>query len=186
MGRADLGLSDIKRAQELDPLAGVIAANRGMVHAARGEYDQAIEVLTTTINLNPSWWGTHNWLGIVYVGAGRNQDAVTTLEKAVELNRSHYTLANLAYAYAVTGRHDRAREILKEIEAQHAAGQRVALQMAIVHAGLGDREAALTWLERAHTDRTTILPFIRWLPMLQSVRGEPRFREILRKMNLPE
>lgn len=185
-GQTDLALADIRRGQELDPLSGIIAANLGMVHVARGEMDQAIEILQRTIELNPSWWGTQNWLGVAYLGAGRKEDAVKTLEKAVELNRSHYTLGNLACAYAATGQQDRARALLKEVEAQHSAGQRVALNLAIGYAGLGDRDAALTWLEQASADRTTVLPMIRWLPMFRDIRGEPRFEAILRKMNLPE
>ncbi len=184
-GNGDLGLADIKRAQELDPLSGIITVNRGLIHVARGETDQGIDVLKKTIELNPSWWGTHNWLGIAYLTVGRNDDAVKTLERAVELNRSHTTLSNLAYAYAITGQQERARDLLKELEAKYASGQRVAFQIAVVDAGLGDKDAALTWLERSFADRNTLLPSMRWPVMFKSLHGEPRFKEILRKMNLP-
>jgi eukaryotic-like serine/threonine-protein kinase len=185
-GRLDEALEQIKRAQELDPLSGIIGNNIGAVYIVRGESDAAYAAMNKMIEVNPDWWGNYNWLGMAYLEFGRQAEAVKLFERSVELNRSHTTLGNLGFAYAVNGKRTEAASILADLEDRYSKGQKIAFNIAGIHTGLGDRDRALEWLEKAYKDKSSILPIVRWYPHFKTLRGEPRFKDILKGMNLPE
>jgi eukaryotic-like serine/threonine-protein kinase len=185
-GRLDEALQQIKRAHELDPLSGIIGSNMAIIYLVRGDEDATYTTLNKMIEINPGWWGGHNWLGLAYLEFGRKDEASKSLEKAVELNRSHTTLGNLGFAYALNGKHAEAKSILAELEGRYSNGQKISFNIAGIHAGLGDRDRALEWLEKAHEEKSSILPIIGWYPHFKSIRGEPRFKDLLKRMNLPE
>jgi eukaryotic-like serine/threonine-protein kinase len=185
-GRLDEALEQIKRAQELDPLSGIIGNNLAIVYLVKGDANATYATLNKMIEIDPGWWGGHNWLGMAYLEFGRNAEAIKALEKAVELNRSHTTLCNLGFALAVNDKPAEAKSVLAELEGRYSRGQKIAINVAGVHAGLGDRERSFEWLEKAYEDRSSILPIIRWNPNFKPLRNDPRFKDLLKRMNLPE
>ena len=185
-GRLDEALEQIKRAEELDPLSGIIGSNMAIVYLVRGDENATYATLNKMIEINPAWWGGHNWLGLAHLEFGRKDEAVKALEKAVELNRSHTTLGNLGYAYALNGKQNDANAILTELEDRYSTGQKIAFNIAGVRAGLGQNDEALKWLEKASDEKSSILPIIRWYPHFKPLRGEQRFKDLLKRMNLPE
>ena len=185
-GQYDRALAEIKRAQELDPLSPAISANVGMIYMIKGDAGAALAQFNRIIELNPNSWVGHHWLGVAYLRFGRKQEATAALEKSVELNRSLVTLSPLGYAYAVSGREKEARAILDELRELYAKKQATAYHIAGVYTGLGEREQAFEWLEKSFQDRFSLLPIIRWHPQFEPLRDDPRFRDLLRRMNLPE
>jgi tetratricopeptide (TPR) repeat protein len=189
LGRLDESQVEMKRAQELDPLSLVINANLASIYSDRKEVDLAIEQCRKTIELAPDfgqgWWG----LGIFLRQKGLLQEALAALEKANQLyGSSPYALGDLGNAYALSGDKVKADEVLSTLKGFLQRGYTVNYEIALVYLGLGDEEQALHWLGRACDDPDEIADvkfsnFIndfRW----DSLRPDPRFRLLLKKMHL--
>ena len=185
LGRHDEALAHIERARQLEPTSLIINANVGWCHYLARRYDAAIEALARTLELDPNFAVAHGYLGQVYLEKHMYVEALAGFEKAVQLSRkSPGALAFQADAYAVTGQKDRARKLLAELQAL-ARHQRVApYHFAVVYVGLGDKEQALVWLERSLDSRDARLTNLKVHPRFDSLHGEPRFQQLLRRMGL--
>jgi serine/threonine protein kinase/tetratricopeptide (TPR) repeat protein len=189
LGRLDESLAEMKRAQELDPLSQVINANLAAIYSDRKEVDLAIEQSRKTLELAPDfgqgWW----MLGICLRQKGMLQEAVAALEKANQLyGSSPYALGDLGNAYAASGEKAKALEVLSTLKGFLQRGYTVHFEIALVDLGLGDKEQALEWLARACDDPdekldvkfSNFIVDFRW----DSLRPDPRFRLLLKKMHL--
>ncbi len=185
-GRLDEFLAEIKRAHELDPLSGIAGVNVGIAYVLKGDVNAAVSQLNRIIELDRNWWAGHTWLGLIYLKVGRNEEAVPLLKKSLELNRTNRTLGFLSFALASTGKRTEAMAILKESEELYAKGESNAFHIAGMYAGLGDKEQAFSWLEKAYEDRTGELVRVGWHPQFDSLRDDPRFKVIRKRMNLPD
>jgi tetratricopeptide (TPR) repeat protein len=186
-GRKDEAFAAIKRAQELDPLSRIIGINVGIIYLNRNDTDAAIKQFQDTMALDPGWWSAHHWLAVAYLKLGRNPEAIAELEKAIELsNRSSWPLAFLGYAYALTGKRTEAVAMQRELEERYPKREAVAVQIAAVLAGLGEKDAALTWVEKGAEDHSGEVPRIIWYPPFDALRGEPRFKAVVRQMGILE
>ena len=143
-----------------------------------GRLPEAARQLQKTLELDPDLLQAHSYLGEVYLREGRNDEAIPEFQKAKDNG-------SLGYAYAVSGRPGEARRVLGELE--HLAAQRYVspLDFAVVHAGLGQRDQAFSWLEKAYDGRVPRLSGVRVDPRLVSLHADPRFADLLRRMNLP-
>ncbi|MBA3351576.1 MAG: hypothetical protein H0U23_03975, partial [Blastocatellia bacterium] len=187
LGRPDDALAEIKRAQELDPLSLIIGLNVAVMYMNKNDDNSAVAQCRATIELDPKWWGSYHWLGVAHLRFGRNQQAVSELQKGVELsNRSAWPVSFLGYAYGITGKGSEAKAILTELEEKYPKREATAMQIAAVHMGLGDKESGLKWLEKASQDRSGELVRITWYPPFDSLREDSRFKDIIRRMGLPE
>lgn len=109
------------------------------------------------------------------------------MEKAVELtNRASVLLGNLGYVYAVSGKRTEANAVIKELEANYARKEAVGQDVADVYAGLGEKDKAFEWLEKDFQARNGRLAEVRWQIAFEPLRDDPRFKDLLRRMNLPE
>ncbi len=109
------------------------------------------------------------------------------MEKSVELsNRSSASIALLGDAYAIKGMRSEALAILKELEDKYAKHEATGKDIASVYAGLGDKEQTFAWPGKALQDRSALLPRITWYPPFASLRDDPRFKDIVRRMGLAE
>jgi TolB-like protein/Flp pilus assembly protein TadD len=186
-GRLDEALAEIKRGQELDPLSGIIGGNVGIAYITKNDSNSAAAQFKKMIELDPNWWGGHFYLGMAHLKLTRNDEATSELQKSVELsNRSSWPLGVLGYAYAITGKRSEALAILKELEERYPKRAAIGIQVATVYAGLGDREQTFSWLEKAVQDRSGELVRIKWHPPFDSLHDDPRFKDLVRRMGLPE
>ena len=185
-GKLDEALQQISRAYELDPLSGIIGSNVAIIHIVRGEEEKAFAQLNKTLELNPNWYNSHYWLGIANVRFGHSTEAVASFEKTVELYKSHITLSCLGYAYAAAGREADARRILVELEDMRKKRQASSFYVAALHSGLGDNDKAFELLEEAYRDRDGLLVRVRWFPPFESLRKDARYKDLVRRMNVPE
>ena len=137
------------------------------------------------IELDPNYADAYDVLGQSYL-KGRNAEAIANLEKSVEIsNRAANYLADLGHGYGVTGKHPAALAIAKELEGKYARKEANGRDVAAVYAGLGEKDKAFEWLEKDFQSKAD-LTFVRWEFVYESLRDDPRFKNLLKRMGLPE
>jgi TolB-like protein/DNA-binding winged helix-turn-helix (wHTH) protein/Flp pilus assembly protein TadD len=178
LGRFEEDVAERTRALSLDPLN--LAANAGLGDALGrwGRLEDAERQLQKTLDLDPDFAQAHQYLGYVYLRESRSAEALAEFRKA-GLD------GGVGYALAVSGRHDEARRVLSDLEGKASRGYVPALEIAVVQAGLGDREQAFLWLEKAYAEHSPLLSGIRVDPRLAALHGDARFGDLVRRMNLP-
>jgi tetratricopeptide (TPR) repeat protein len=187
VGRPDEAFREIKRAEELDPLSLVIINNVAENHLDRGDLDAATRETQRLIGLDPGFWPGHQTLAIVLVKQGRYADALTEVQKSVELaNRSNAPLALLGHVYARMGRQSEAEAVIKELEKRYADKQADGRDLAVVYAGLDDKNKAFEWLEKSFKDRGVFLVFLKLEPLLEPLRSDPRWSDLERRVGISE
>jgi serine/threonine protein kinase/tetratricopeptide (TPR) repeat protein len=187
VGRNDEAAVAIKRAQELDPLSGVIAVNVSRMYQLQNNHDASIKNSLKIIELDPNFGPAYEYLALSYVKQGKNAEAIAAGEKSVELtNRSGIALGDLGYVYAVTGKRAEAMAVIKELEGKYARKEAVGQYIAPVYAGLGDKDKAFEWLEKDLEARDGKLAEIRWQIDLETLQDDPRFKDLMKRMGLPQ
>ena len=178
LGRLDEAMIHRKRAQELDPLSLIVRANLGSLFYVSRQYDRAIEQFQKIIEMDPNFAPAHNRLERAYLVKGMYEEAF------VELKKANGGGAQLGYAYAVAGKKAEAQKILDELQ-QLAKQQYVKpLSFALIYMGLGDKDQAFRWLEKTYEEHPTTLDHIKVDPEFDSLRSDPRFTDLLRRMKL--
>jgi TolB-like protein/Tfp pilus assembly protein PilF len=185
LGDFDRGIAELKRAQQLDPLSLIIYADLGASFVAARRYDQAIAQLRKTIEMDPNFYFAHWNLGEALELKGQLQEALDEYKKAAELNDDPFVLGLLGHAYANLGQRHEALKKLEQLQ-QIATRRYVSgYTFALVHTALGEKPKAIDDLERAYRDRTDIT-MITVDPMLDPLRGDPRFEALVRKILAPK
>lgn len=184
-GHFDDALTEIKHAQELDPLSSIIGINVGINNLLKNDPNSVIEQNNRIIELDPSFPRAHEDLGFAYLKQRRYEQATTEFQKAVELSASTSNfLSSLGYCYAVTGKRAEALQILKELEEKYAKREANAQYLASVYVGLGDKDQAFAWLEKDFEQHSGILPRITWWFSFEDLRSDPRYADLVRRMGL--
>jgi len=179
-GRLDEAITQLDRAVELDPLSLPLQANRALLDYFAGRYADAAsrlrEILRTDSTDVTAKWG----LGLVAEQQGNPDESIAILEpiSGNSLNRK----ASLGHAYAVAGQTGRGRSVLGALRSAAAQSYVPAYYFAVVYAGLGQRDEALRYLERAYEERSTVLAYLRIDPRLAPLRNEPRFIALARRL----
>jgi TolB-like protein/Flp pilus assembly protein TadD len=182
-GRTEEALASARRAQELDPRA-FHGTQIGWILFQARRYDEAIRELRTALTIEPKDPMALWFLGFVLIGAERFDEAIATLERASSLSdRSSAVLGVLVGAYARAGRRAEALRILDELHRRRQRGYVPAAAFLNAYLGLGDTEEAFAWLERAAEERSNIMQFLKVHPFFDSLRGDPRFADCLRRAN---
>jgi len=188
MGRFAEAQTEMDRARELDPLSPYFHVGTVWPAYFAGQYDQAIAQLRRIVALNPDFPNAYLNLGWAYARQGMNEEAIAALHKARSLNLNENewwaTIAYLGHAYAKAGQREGAQKALAELQELAKRGQGSEYGLAIVYAGLGEKDQALAALERAYQMRSTYLPLLKVEPFFDSLRSDPRFTDLLRRMNL--
>jgi TolB-like protein/Flp pilus assembly protein TadD len=186
MGRLDEAMAAIERARELDPLSPRIKANVGLFLYLTRHYDEAIKELSKTVKLEPSHARTYDYLEWAYQQKGMYKDAVQAAQKAASLRgESPEWVAGLGRAYERGGIRAAKRLELERSEAPSSRGYPRGEDIARLYALLGEKERALEWLERGSEERTVMPIYLRFDPQLDPLRSDPRFQDLLRRMNFP-
>jgi tetratricopeptide (TPR) repeat protein len=177
-------IDEAKRARELDPVVPDRRAGLGEAYLIARKYDLAIEELRQVVARYPEGTLGYHFLGVAYEQKGLRSEAISALEQSVKLSRDPLYLAALAHAYAVFGRRQDAEKILAELQ-QSAKREYVSpYTIAVVWIGLGNKEQALAWLEKAYVDRSFHLVTINSWPWFDPLRSEPRFQNLVRRIGL--
>jgi tetratricopeptide (TPR) repeat protein len=183
-GRMDEAVAEAKRAEDADPLSLMTSSIAGRTLYFARRYDQAIEQLGKTLEMDPNFYPTHLFLGMAYEQVARYEQAIAECQKAFSLSGDALAHGPLGHAYAITGKRAEAQKVLAELKDLSKRRYVAPFGIAIVYVGLGDKAQALEWLEKTHEDRSFWLTWIKVDPRLDSLRGEPRFQALLRRMGL--
>jgi tetratricopeptide (TPR) repeat protein len=191
MGRLDEAAVEIRRASELDPLSLFISADLSAPLFFARQYDRAIESLRETLEMDPNFALAHVRLGGAYEFKGMYEEAIAEYQRAMELSGSSADkpgmAATFAGIYAKCGRGDQARDILNRLKEQSQREYVSPCHIAEVHAALGEEDQAFEWLEKAYDARSSGLRFLKVSPFFtDSLRLDPRFADLLRRVGFPE
>ncbi len=189
VGRADAALPYAIRAQELDPMPN--PGELAFAYFMARQYDKAVELYRKALERKPDNAHAHILLGEAYVAKGMPAEGVAEMQKGLALDVSlaktperwdRYPL--LAYAYAVAGRRDEALKILDE--QKRLAKQRYVspYNFAVIYTGLGDKDRAFEWLTKSVEQRTLPIFRVKSRPLFDPLRSDPRYADLLRRMNL--
>jgi TolB-like protein/Tfp pilus assembly protein PilF len=185
VGRVREAVAEAQRAREVEPLSGVFSANViWKLYLAR-QYDQAELEFRKLSGWVPNWTGEYI-MASVYLQTGRQQEAIAVLQKAAA--DSHCSLLELMYlghALGVSGARAEGQKVLEEMQGLSQRRYVPPDYFAVVYEGLGERDLALQWFEKACAERSIngwILPD----PQLDQIRAEPRFKNLMRRMGLPQ
>ena len=188
MGRSDEALAERKLAQELEPLSLTINFELGLAFYHARSYDQAIEQLQKTLELDQHFPAALNYLPAAYEQKGLYSQAIAEFKKSIPLiaaSESTLSKAGLGHVYGVTGRKSEARAVLTELKQTSEKEYLPATSIALVYAGLGEKEQAFVWLEKAYEQRAFHLQWIKLEPRWDSLRSDRRFADLVRRIGLP-
>jgi DNA-binding winged helix-turn-helix (wHTH) protein/TolB-like protein/Flp pilus assembly protein TadD len=178
-GRLEEALDKLKRAVVIDPLSANLNTTLGVTLYRLHRYEESLARLKQTVKLDPNLFRTHWALGLVYTQMGQHEAAITALQRAVELsNNGPLMQAALGFGYATAGRRAEADQVLEQIRQVQPPRRGTAYWVAAVHLGLGDRDRAFEWLEKARQEGAYRLIIID--PIFDSLRADPRYAALLR------
>jgi len=184
--RDDEAISHVRRAQELDPVDPFIAANVAFTYYNARRYDEAEAEAHKALELDSLHFVPHWNIGLVRSARGDYDAAIAELELALDLaGGAIEPLPGLGFAYARAGRRAEAKEVLRQLKDMAETDYVAASYVALVYAGLDENDLAFEWLERAYQERDILLLWISF-PLFDSLRPDPRFRELERKIGLTD
>ena len=187
VGRLDEAISQIRRAEELDPLSPIINSNVEWVLYLARRHDEGIAHCRKTLEIDPSFFATHKYLGLLYVQKGMYEQAIDEYQKAKDLSPDDYHIvALIGHAYALSGHRDKARAALLQLKEIAKQKYIQPWSIAMIYTGLGEKDQAIAWLEKAYEDRSSYMVYLKVEPMLDSLRSDSRFADLLRRMELPQ
>jgi eukaryotic-like serine/threonine-protein kinase len=187
MGRIDEALTEVKRARELDPVSSGVKANVGVVYYFGRRYDQAFDELNGLLEKEPDFQTAHWGLGLVYEQKKMFPQAIAEFEKAGGLKEGGpNTISSLGHAYGVIGDKTSAQKALNELKTSGKAGILAPYALALVHAGLGDKDQAFDSLEKAERQKITLLVYLKMDPRFDNLHSDPRFHDLIRRIGFPQ
>ena len=181
MSRWDDALKEIEKARELDPMSLPISTDVGFTLYYSGKYDAAIESLRGTLERDPTFPLAHLWLGRAYEEKGMYGEAVAEFEK-VQKALPDWPVATAAtgWVYGRWGKTSDARRVLTTLVEQSKHHYVSAYAIGLVHAGVGDKDQALEYLNLGLKERTNWMVWTAIDPRWEPVRSDPRFQQLLR------
>jgi tetratricopeptide (TPR) repeat protein len=181
LGPRDSALVEMRKAMESDPLDPLWPAWLASLYWSRGRFDEAIAEARKSLELNPDFaWGL-SLLGRAQASQGLYREAIAAHERAASLNPEFRW--QLAYTYALAGRTGEARRLVAELEANPTGMNLWGLPMVL--AALGEKDRAITWLQREFDRRYPYAPWAGQNPALAPLRDDPRFQSLVARLHLP-
>ncbi len=183
-GRTAEARAEIKRAQELDPLSLIINTLVGWISVLTRDYERALEQARKTVELDPNFPRAYWVLGLAYEQKGVYGEAIAAFQKGFALSGDYEFLAWLGHAYASSGNRREAEKVIAQLNemAQHRYVS--SYDIAAIYAGLGEKERALDWLEKAYDEHPRFLVDLGVEPKLDALRSDPRFADLVRRVHL--
>lgn len=185
LGRNQEALEQEKRALDLDPHSSVVALGIGIELICLGKYREAVAQLEGGAEKDPNFAAFHFFNAWAHERLGEFDQAINEAKRAEEmLGGPNPTRLNLASIYARTGKRDEAAKLLEEVQSDSSQGYIPPTLFAMVKFQLGERDEAISWLQRAYREHDSMLLYFREWPWLAEFRSDPKWLEIERKMGL--
>ena len=187
IGRRADALAEIAKSNELDPGPSSAMTESAAYYQLR-DYQSLVEASRRGIVSSPNEWTEHYNLGVGYEGTGKLLEAISEYQKAIEIsNGDHDATASLAHAFAVIGRRAEAEKILHDLERKSKSGYVSPYRMATIYAGLGKRDKAFAFLERAYQERSLDISWhLKADLRIDNLRSDPRFQDLVRRVGYPQ
>jgi len=186
MGRYEEGCTELKRAIRLDPYSSVFRFGLGVVYNRARRHDQASEQFEKAIELDPNSPQGHWGLGLTYLYNRMYEPAIAEMRKGLELSQEATVgVAFLGQAYAAAGCENEARKILEQLKEPSKHRYVTPYLVGRVFAALGKKEDAFRWLETGYRGRDAWMVSLKTEPQFDGLRPDPRFDDLLRRMNFP-
>ncbi len=183
LGRFDEAINAARKAYELDA-ANAAALGRALYHARA--FSEALPWLQKALERTPESAVVHFYIGMTFAHLNRFPEAVTTMNRAIELAGDQRWRTHLAHVYALAGDRQQAEHLVKDVMAKTPEKNYPRPDFAAVYAVLGDKERALTWLESAYEARPSDLTEMKAEPDFITLRSEPRFQRLASRLGLPK
>jgi len=188
-GRRNEAIAERKRALELDPLSLIINFELGVAFYYAHDYDQAIDQFHKTLELDQNFLPPHVFLPAAYEQKGRYEEAIAEFKKGIPLTRGSewsLTKGGLGHLYAILGKKTEALTLLDELKQLAAREYVPPTSVALIYVGLGEKDEAFVWLEKAYEERSFQLQWLKVEPRWDSLRSDPRFANLMRRIGLPQ
>jgi len=186
-GRRTEAMAELAKSRELDPGYSFDNTESAAYYQSR-DYQGLVEASRRAVASNPNEWPVYYFLGVGYEGSGKRAQAIPEYQKALEMSDGDPDpTAALAHAYAVTGRRAEAEKILHELERRSKSVYVSPYIIATIYAGLGDKDRAFGFLEKAYQERCwDIAWFLKADLRIDNLRSDPRFQALLQRVGLPQ
>jgi TolB-like protein/Tfp pilus assembly protein PilF len=185
--RWDEAIAEVRKAEELDPLSMVVLTNVGWTLDLSNRTSEAVAAYQRALALDPDYIQAHWRLSDAFVRLGRRDEAMRQIETVAALSRrSPSSLAWLARLYGQTGRRGEARALLDELLSLSARRYVSPLSIGFVYFAIGENDGGFEWLEKAYAERSNGMVYLAVDPYLEPWRGDPRYRDLMRRVGLIE
>jgi serine/threonine protein kinase/Tfp pilus assembly protein PilF len=183
LGRFQQAIAELKRSVELDPLSLLNNRVLGQAFYNARQYEQAIEQLRKTLELDPNFTGLHQLLGQAYLQKSMYKEGIAEIEKELAVfPNGTGALSQLGYGYALEGKRAEAQKVLDQLNERSKQRYVSPANRAAIYAGLGEKDKAFEWLEKGFEERS--IGAIKVNPVYDPLHSDPRFADLLRRMNL--
>jgi TolB-like protein/tetratricopeptide (TPR) repeat protein len=184
MGRDSDGISELRKAESLDPLSLIISADIADALCVARRYDEAVQQSKKTLEMDASFAVGHFELGQALVQRQLYDQAIAQFQRAIKLSgRSGAFESNLAHLYGILGRKEEATKMLEGLKARYDKNPSVAADIALIYVGLGDQDQAMMWLNMAYEARFKASILLH--PVFDPLRSDARFMDLLGRIGLP-
>jgi serine/threonine protein kinase/tetratricopeptide (TPR) repeat protein len=191
--RFDQAVAEGRRARELDPLSLLVNLHLGRIYLLAGRWDRALRQAQRLTEIESNFVGAYWHLGAVHLHRGMHEEALEALQQALALSENQIAIANLGATYGLLGKREEALNVLNQLLEMRERQYVTALNIARVYSGLGDKDKAFEWLERAYEERDGGLAVLNaeakagtggvWV---ESIRTDPRFQDLARRIGLSQ
>ena len=183
-GRFQEAFAESERARQLDPLSLIIATDNASILYYSRQYDRAIAQCLTVLEMEPNFPRAHLMVG-AYVEKGQFEEAIADIEKWDDAGP--WTLAWKAYVYGRAGKQLQARQALARLQHFYGNNQHINPEPILwAYVGIGDKDQAFAWFERAYADHSNALTSLKVNPAYDALRDDPRFAELMRRVRLAQ
>jgi TolB-like protein len=181
-----VALQENSRTLDLDPVSPLFNTVRAEIYYNSRQYDQAIDQASRTIEQYPTYWLTYIWLGSAYREKKMYAEALQQFSEARKLSSDHPAIMALyGHALGLAGDRAGARKTLADLRLLAQSRYVSSLYFAAIYTGLGEKSTALDWLDKAYKERNDRLLYLNVDPMADSLRSEPRFQDLMKRLHLP-
>jgi TolB-like protein/Tfp pilus assembly protein PilF len=184
--RFDEALAEARRAEELDPLSQIVGLAPAHILFMARRYDEAIDQYKRTLSLDPNFSFARYNLGWAFYSKGMYGAAISEYRKALESGYDPLINGYLALALAKSGQRDEAIKLLNQLKLESAERYVPSYAIAIIYIGLNQKDEAFAWLEKDVAEHSAFAVYYAVAPELDELRSEPRFKAMLKQLNLPE